>query len=103
MPYDRNEEPPKYKMNVTMSWNMDCPMIIFHMFTVIRGADLGSGFRSKIAGVGGSVAKARAAKVSMMRLTQRSWTAFRTDSSLSLDTADTNVSTTAVMLTVTWN
>lgn len=49
------------------------------------------------------MANARAAKVSMIKLTQRSWTALRTDSCLLLATAETNVNTTAVMLTVSWN
>jgi hypothetical protein len=35
---------------------------------VMRGADLGWGGRSRIESVGGSVAKARAAMVSMIRL-----------------------------------
>ena len=78
-------------------------MIIFHMVTVIRGADFGSGGRSRMLGVGASVARANAANVSMMRLTQRSWTAVKTEFSLELATADTKVSMTAVMLTVTWN
>ena len=54
-------------------------------------------------GEGGSVAKARAAKVSMMRLTQSSWTAVNTEVSVPLETAETNVKITAVMFTVTWN
>ena len=54
-------------------------------------------------GEGGSVAKARAAKVSMIRLTHSSWTAVNTEVSVLLDTAETKVKTTAVMLTVTWN
>ena len=54
-------------------------------------------------GEGGSVAKARAAKVSMMRLTHNSWTAVNTEVSVLLETAETKVKTTAVMLTVTWN
>lgn len=85
------------------SWKIDCPIIIFHMVRVISGADFGSGLRLSMLGVGGSVASARAAKVSMIRLTQRSCTAVSTEVSLELPTADINVSTTAVMLTVTWN
>lgn len=51
---------------------MDCPIIIFHMVNVINGADLGSGFLSRMLGTGGSVAKARAANVSIIRFTQSS-------------------------------
>lgn len=47
-------------------------MIIFHIVKVIRGADFGSGFRFSSLGEGGSVARAKAAKVSMIRFTQRS-------------------------------
>ena len=39
------------------------------MFNEIKGADFGSGFLSRILGVGGSVARARAANVSMIRFT----------------------------------
>lgn len=75
-------------------------MIIFHMFSVMSGADLRVGLRLRILRVGGSVARARAAKVSMIRLTQRSWTAVSTDSSSLLATAVMKVRRTAVMLTV---
>jgi hypothetical protein len=50
--------------------------------------------------VGASVANARAAKVSIIKFTQSSCTAVRTDCSLLLATADTKVRTTAVILTV---
>lgn len=78
-------------------------MIIFHIVRVIKGADFGSGFRFRMLGIGGSVARARAARVSMIRLTHKSCTAVRTEDSLPLETADTKVRTTAVMFTVTWN
>ncbi len=54
-------------------------------------------------GIGGSVARARAAKVSIIRLTHSSWTAVSTEDSLPLDTAETKVRVTAVILTVIWN
>ena len=85
---------------MTANWYMDCPTIIFHIVTVIRGADFGSGLRFRMLGVGGSVANARAAKVSIIKLTQRSWTAVKTEVSLPLPTAEMKVKTTAVMLTV---
>ena len=75
-------------------------MIIFHIVDVINGADLGSGLRFSKLGVGGSVARARAANVSMIRLTQSSCTAVRTDVCLLLATAETKVKTTAVIFTV---
>lgn len=86
---------------MTTSWYIDCPMIIFHIVIVISGADLGSGRRFKIDSEGGSVANARAANVSMIKLTQSSCTAVRTDVSSSLATAEIKVRMTAVMLTVT--
>ena len=76
-------------------------MIIFHIVKEIRGADLGSGLRLRMLGVGGSVARARAAKVSMIKLTHRSCTAVKTEVSVELPTAEMKVRTTAVMLTVT--
>ena len=62
--------PAKLRDSVTISWYIDCPMIIFHIRNVIKGADFGSGNLSNRLGVGGSVASARAANVSMIRLTQ---------------------------------
>ena len=90
-------------MRVTTSWKMDWPIIIFHMLRVIRGADLGCGGRLRIRGVGASVARARAANVSMIKFTHSSCTAVNTELSDSEATAETKVSTTAVMLTVIWN
>ena len=79
---------------------MDCPIIIFHIVRVINGADFGSGLRLSILGLGGSVASARAANVSIIRFTQSSCTAVSTDVSLLLATAEMKVNITAVMLTV---
>ena len=67
---------------------------------VMSGADLGSGFLSRIVGEGGSVASARAAIVSWKRLIHINWTAVRTDVSVELAIAETMVSITEVMLTV---
>jgi hypothetical protein len=54
-------------------------------------------------GFGGSVARASAANVSIIRLTQSNWTGVRIGSSFWLAIADTNVIPTAVILTVSWN
>jgi hypothetical protein len=78
-------------------------MIIFHIVIVISGADFGSGRLFNIEAEGGSVASARAAKVSMIKLTHRSCTAVNTEFSSSLATAEMKVRKTAVMLTVIWN
>lgn len=40
---------------------MLCPMIIFHIVKVMRGADFGSGRRSRTEGDGGSVARSQLA------------------------------------------
>jgi hypothetical protein len=53
--------------------------------------------------VGGSVANARAAKVSMIKLTHRSCTAVSADSSSLFAMDETKAKTTAVTLTVSWN
>lgn len=47
------------------------------------------------------MAKARAAKVSMIKFTHRSCTAVKTDVCVELPTAEIKVNTTAVILTVT--
>src|SRR3569833_3733237 len=78
-------------------------MIIFHMVVEMMDVPFRSGLRSSTESCGGSVARARAASVSMIRFTHSSWTAVRTLASLGLDTAETNVRTTAVTLTVSWN
>ena len=73
------------------------------MLNEIIEAFLGSGFLSRRSGVGGSVARAKAAKVSMIKLTHRSWTAVRADCSELLAIEETKAKTTAVTLTVNWN
>lgn len=70
---------------------------------MINGADFGSGLRSRILCAGGSVANASAAKVSIIKLTQSSCTADKTDVCSEDATAETKVRSTAVMLTVSWN
>ena len=75
----------------------------------MSGSDLRAGGRSKTSGLGGSVAKARAANVSMMRLTHRSWMAVRTDTgdfdgvSVAVTKAVMMAITTAEILTLNWN
>lgn len=67
---------------------------------MISGADLGSGFLSRIVGAGGSVASARAAIVSWKRLIHINWMAVRTDVWVELAIAETKVSIAEVMVTV---
>jgi hypothetical protein len=49
------------------------------------------------------VSNARAPIVSIIKLTHSSWTAVKTEASVSLATADTKVNITAAILTVIWN
>ena len=69
----------------------------------MSGADLGSGFLSRMVGAGGSVASAKAAIVSWKRLIHINWTAVRTDVLVELAIAETKVGIIEVMLTVIWN
>jgi len=78
-------------------------MMVFHIWIVTSGAIRGSGSRSSTLGLGGSVAKARAAKVSWNKLIHMSWTGVRTDCSSELETADTKASNTEVTVMVIWN
>ena len=66
----------------------------------MRGDDFESGFRSRMFGVGGSVARARAARVSWMRFTHINCTGVRTDCSWELEAAETKASVTLVTVTV---
>lgn len=77
--------------------------MVFHMGIVIKGADFASGLRVSSLGVGGSVAKARAASVSWNKLIHMSCTAVRMDCSVELEMAETTVTKTEVMVTVIWN
>jgi len=83
-----------------MIWYIAWAMIILIISVLMSGAFFLSGFRSREERVAGSVARAKAAKVSMIRLTQSSWTAVRTDDSELDATAETKVMTTAVILTL---
>lgn len=65
----------------------------------MMGVSLGSGWRSKSESSAGSVARANAAKVSIIRFTQSNCTAFMTLFSSPLVTDEMNVMTMAVMFT----
>ena len=68
---------------------------------MITGAFLGYGILSRISLVGDSVVIARAANVSLIKLTHRSYTAFSSDSLSNTDPMNTiNMAT---KLTVSWN
>jgi hypothetical protein len=77
--------------------------MVFHISKVTSGAVRASGLRSSALELGGSVAKARAAKVSWNKLIHMSWTGVRTDCSSELEMADTKASNTEVTVMVIWN
>ena len=95
--------PPKSRTIVTASWTTDCPKIIFHILNEINEVPFGSGCLSSKSKVGGSVARANAAKVSCIKVTHSNWTAVNADDSSPLVIEDTNANPTAVTLTVSWN
>jgi len=64
--------PPKERRKTTVSWTTDCPKIIFHMLKDMRDDPFASGGRLSNSKVGGSVASAKAARVSCIKFTQRS-------------------------------
>jgi hypothetical protein len=92
--------PAQYSTKQTIVWYSAWQMIILTMSTLMRGAVSLSGLRSSEERVAGSVASARAANVSMIRLTQRSWTGVRMALSLSDARAETKVTITATILTL---
>mmetsp|Transcript_120992 Transcript_120992/g.210475 ORF Transcript_120992/g.210475 Transcript_120992/m.210475 type:complete len:256 (+) Transcript_120992:2026-2793(+) len=97
---------PKFMMiSRTMSWNVECPSTKVHMRLEIKGAArlIGPLPLKRASSEGHSVARARAARVSMIRFSHSSWTGLR-GSSFSADRADpTTVSSTPATLTVNWN
>lgn len=72
--------------------------MFLHITGVIIDSSFGYGYLSKISSGGASVARARAAKVSMIRLTQSIWTAFKGVSVVT--TAPKNTINIATTLTV---
>lgn len=72
--------PAKSRVKMMMSWYTAWPRMFFIMVLEMRGLSRPYGLRSSSDSVGGSVARARDASVSMMRLTQSIWTALRGES-----------------------
>ena len=67
--------PTKSKAKITLSWYIACPRIFFIIVLEISGFVRPYGFLSKRSGVGNSVAKAREAKVSIIKFTHNICTA----------------------------
>lgn len=80
---------------------MACPKMFLHMTSLTIGADFAYGGLFKMSAIGGSVAKARAPKVSMTKLTQSICTALRGESLKMQDPKKTIAM--AVTLTASWN
>lgn len=64
----------------TMIWKKACPKIFLFITLLMIGSNFPYGCLSRMASVGISVARARAPKVSMIRLVHRSYTAFSGES-----------------------
>mmetsp|Transcript_11501 Transcript_11501/g.28967 ORF Transcript_11501/g.28967 Transcript_11501/m.28967 type:complete len:308 (+) Transcript_11501:179-1102(+) len=97
----RNDKSAYNVNNSTSNWKVAWPIIMRHIRRVMRGADRPYGGRLRSSGVGCSVARAKAAIVSMIRFTHRSCTAF--NGLLPLEIAPMNAIATAATLTVSWN
>lgn len=67
--------PAVWRYHITMNWYKDCPKIFLHITLLIKFPFLPTGARFINSSFGGSVANASAPSVSMIMLTQRSWTA----------------------------
>lgn len=80
---------------------MACPKMCLNIFFEIIYSLLDWGLRSRSVSDGGSVAKAREAKVSMIKLIHNIWIGFNT--SCFRTPAPIKVITTATTLTVSWN
>lgn len=72
--------PTNSRVKMMTSWYTPCPRMFFIMVREMSGLFLPYGFRSSRASVGGSVARARDANVSIMRFTHNICTAFRGES-----------------------
>lgn len=72
--------PAKSSVKMMTSWYTAWPRMFFIMVLEMRGLLRPYGLRNSRDSVGGSVARARDARVSMMRLTQSIWTAFKGES-----------------------
>lgn len=72
--------PAKSRVKMMTSWYTAWPRMFFIMVLDMRGLSRPYGLRNRRDSVGGSVANARDARVSMMRLTHSIWTAFRGES-----------------------
>lgn len=65
------------RYHIITNWYSDCPKIFLHITLVMKFPFLPTGVLFIKSSLGGSVANARAPRVSMIMLTQRSWTAVR--------------------------
>lgn len=86
----------------TTNWNVACPkMCLIIVFVISASWGVFGCWLSSYSRLGGSVAKANAAKLSMIKLTHNICTAVNTDCLMTA--ADMSVIHTAITLTVNWN
>jgi len=90
---------PKSIARITKTFHVETPMICLQTNLVMTGLFSLYGIPLVTESRGGSVARARAANVSIIKLTQRSWTAERGDSPMKIPPRRTT--RTQEMLTVT--
>mmetsp|Transcript_94415 Transcript_94415/g.163178 ORF Transcript_94415/g.163178 Transcript_94415/m.163178 type:complete len:433 (-) Transcript_94415:1844-3142(-) len=96
----------KMTMKIPISCHAACPKIKDHMRREINGAARRMGLdpgRVRQSSAGHSVARARAAKVSMIRLSHSSCTGFKGSSLCSFTAEPMSVRSTPATLTVSWN
>jgi hypothetical protein len=72
-----NEGPAKRMVKMTMDWKIACPRICFTIFLEMIYSYFLYGGLCNNSGFGVSVARAKEARESIIRLTQRSWIAAR--------------------------
>ena len=85
----------------TTIWKMACRMMFLHIRGVMIYSFLEYGILSKSYSEGGSVAKAKAANVSIIRLTHSIWTGVKGD--YLIKTSPKKAMNISTILTVSWN
>ena len=96
-----NNSPQNTKIIKTNIWNIDCPRICFIMFLDTMWSLLLFGYLYSNYSVGASVARARDAKVSIIKFIHNIWIGAKTCCFIRL--APMRVVPTATMLIVNWN
>lgn len=96
-----NESPQNTKTSITTNWKSDWPRMCLNIVFEMMYSSRECGFRSNNYSVGGSVASASEARVSIMRLIHNIWIGFRIYCLMTA--APIKVVATATTLTHSWN